>query len=468
MFKSKNKKTVFVGLSGGVDSATSAALLQQDGYHVVGVFIRIVLPGYPCPAVEDRQDAMRVAAHLRIPFREIDLSEAYRDRVFALSLKEFAAGRTPNPDTLCNREIKFGLFFEYAMGQGADFVATGHYARITNTDGNLVPGSKNEVSKTTHNFLLKICYSRAVALRNAFLNLFLLPGPKTSRIELLTSADEDKDQTYFLWMVKEDRLARTLFPVGDKKKNEVRALAKKFRLPNAARKDSQGLCFLGDISMDDMLTRELHMVPGIVVNESGEAIGTHDGVERYTLGQRHGFFVQHDEGTDMPPLYVIGKDTTKNQLVVSKNKFPTNAATTHLVLKDTNWIGEVEGGEYLARYRYRQKLMQTTLSHIGDTFQAVLHEPQYVPLGQSLVLYKKEIGGKSLRCVGGGIIDSAKIVYVLISTHIICTYNVYFMYVEGNEFLFTYFTALRVADGWLGSDIFSTTYGLGSSSISSD
>src|SRR3989344_4221751 len=207
------KGRVFVGLSGGVDSAVSAALLQQQGYEVTGVFIRIALPGYPCAGGQDKLDAMRVAAHLRIPFKELDLSREYKKKVFEIAIKEFEKVRTPNPDALCNREIKFGLFFDYCIVQGADYVATGHYARVVR------------------------------------------PDPALPAVELHAGADEDKDQSYFLWAVDERKLRKTLFPLGDIKKTEVRALAKKLRLPNAERKDSQGLCFLGPISMSDMLRR---------------------------------------------------------------------------------------------------------------------------------------------------------------------------------------------------------------------
>ena len=255
--KNTSPKKVFVGLSGGVDSAVSAALLVRAGYDVTGVFIRIVLPGYPCPAVTDRQDAMRVAAHLKIPFRDIDLSKQYEERVFKHTLEEYARGRTPNPDVLCNREIKFGLFFEYAMREGATYVATGHYARTKQEDGHTL---------------------------------------------LYTGNDTAKDQSYFLWMVPETQLAKTLFPVGALQKSQVRALALKFGLPNATRKDSQGLCFLGAIAMDTMLTRELHPLPGDVVSEDGHVIGCHNGALLYTLGQRHGFIVQHRSPDDQRPL----------------------------------------------------------------------------------------------------------------------------------------------------------------------
>ena len=345
-------KKVYVGLSGGVDSAVSAALLQKEGYDVHGVFIRIALPGYPCSAGEDKVDAMRVAAHLRIPFVEIDMSEEYEKEVFKTSMREFERGRTPNPDALCNREIKFGLFYDWCLSEGADFVATGHYAQTK--DGLLYAG-----------------------------------------------ADESKDQSYFLWMVPGEKLRRTLFPVGALHKTRVRALAKKFKLPNAARKDSQGLCFLGEVSIDDMLHREIALTPGDVLNEAGETIGSHEGAPAYTLGQRHGFTL-FTQAPDAAPLYVIEKDVEFNTLTVSPDRFPRDASATEVKLAEENWIGNIKNGHYLARYRYRQELIPATLqkNDQGQTL-VTLKRPHYVPLGQSLVLYDDS------RCLGGGVVDNA-------------------------------------------------------------
>lgn len=356
----KAKGVVYVGLSGGVDSAVSAALLQKDGYDVVGVFIRIALPGYPCPVAHDRQDAMRVAAHLRIPFREIDLSEAYQKRVFEHTITEFARGRTPNPDTLCNREIKFGVFYDWAREAGAQYVATGHYAQTTTV----------------------------------------------SQTQLYVSKDTNKDQSYFLWMVPQEHLAHTLFPVGGLTKPEVRALAHSFGLPNATRKDSQGLCFLGDISIQDMLQRELAPQKGAVLSEEGEVIGEHEGVSLYTLGQRHGFLLNpHNPHTTAQ--YVIAKDTAKNTITVSPEQFPPKASKTTLSLLDTNWIGEVSDGSYSVRFRYRQPLIRATLTKTSSGASVELTQPQYVPVGQSLVLYREDATG--LRCVGGGVIADARL-----------------------------------------------------------
>lgn len=344
------KKRVFVGLSGGVDSAVSAALLQEEGYDVTGVFIRIALPGYPCSAGVDRLDAMRVAAHLEIPFLEIDLSKEYTNGVFNAALGDFAHGRTPNPDTLCNREIKFGAFYDFAREHGADFVATGHYA-------------------------------------------------KTKNGLLFAGRDVSKDQSYFLWMVKKEILEKTLFPVGDLEKSQVRALAEKFKLPNARRKDSQGLCFLGDISIEDMLHKELRLSPGDVLSETGEVIGRHDGAALYTLGQRHGFTL-YASSPETKAHFVIEKNVEKNTITVSTERFPKGAAKTELTLLETNWIGELGAPPIFAQYRYHQTLIPAQISE--NKTQVVLQQPHYVPLGQSLVVYTKEG-----RCLGGGIVDKS-------------------------------------------------------------
>jgi tRNA-specific 2-thiouridylase len=348
---SATNKKVYVGLSGGVDSAVSAALLKEEGYKVTGVFIRIAIEGYPCPAAQDRIEAMRVAAHLKIPFIEIDLSKEYETRVFDFSVREFSKGHTPNPDALCNREIKFGLFYDFARTSGADFVATGHYARVS--EGKLFMG-----------------------------------------------ADANKDQTYFLWAVPAAHLKHVLFPVGNLEKPQVRKLAHKFGLPNSARPDSQGLCFLGDISIEDMLAREVKLKPGEVFSESGEVIGSHKGAALYTLGQRHGFEL-FNQTHDASAHFVVKKDIGQNTITVSPDRYPSSAKQTQLELEDMNWIGDAPSGHYEARFRYRQKLINATLTREGNSAKVLLNEPQYAPEGQSLVLYRGD------RCFGGGIIKKA-------------------------------------------------------------
>ena len=380
---------VFVGLSGGVDSAVSAALLQEQGYDVTGVFIRIVVPGYPCTAGEDKIDAQRVAAHLRIPFIEIDLSKEYEREVFRASLNDFSRGRTPNPDTLCNQKIKFGHFREFVQSRGADFIATGHYARVAPRDDLL------QVRDFSAEKSLKSSAGR-------------LRSPSEGHpVSLFGGIDAEKDQSYFLWMVPETVLRHTLFPVGSLQKSEVRDRARQFGLPNAARKDSQGLCFLGDISITDMLERELAPQPGDVRDEHGEVVGRHRGAVAYTLGQRHGFELRVQSGA---PHYVVAKNIKLNTITVSTSPVPRGASGTRVTLADTNWIGAVLDGEYRARFRYRQKLIPARLQRVGKAVTVILAEPQYAPPGQSLVLYDLPRGkAGEERCIGGGIITDVEL-----------------------------------------------------------
>jgi len=247
-------KKVFVGMSGGVDSSVSAALLKKAGYEVTGVFLKGWHPDWgPCGWQEDRLDAMRVCAHLGIRFRDLDLSKEYKKEVVDYMIDEYKAGRTPNPDVMCNQKIKFGAFFDWALAQGANYVATGHYAEIENLD-----------------------------IENSL---------KIKNYKLKTSKDLDKDQTYFLWTLTQRELSRTLFPVGGMTKPEVRKLAKKFGLPTAEKKDSQGLCFVGKVDLPDFLSHFLKPKRGDVINESGEKIGWHAGAFSLTIGQRHGFTI---------------------------------------------------------------------------------------------------------------------------------------------------------------------------------
>ena len=388
-----NKTQVFVGLSGGVDSAVSAALLKEAGYDVTGVFIRIALPGYPCSAGSDKISAMRVAAHLHIPFREIDLSKEYEKEVFRTSVREFARGRTPNPDVLCNRDIKFGAFYNYAREQGADFIATGHYAKVACERHPRKPLSKIVWPSLADRAIVGELGEPRTFLKEVF----------SDAACLRVSADTEKDQSYFLWMVPEEVLRHVIFPVGDLHKKDVRELANKFGLPNAARPDSQGLCFLGDIAIEDMLERELSPQQGDIISENGNVIGRHDGAVLYTLGQRHGFTL-FSQTPDTQPHFVIGKNVEQNTVTVSVDRYPTGAKQTKISLTDVNLLGEVEPGKCQARYRYRQTLIDAELSIHGETAVVVLHEPQYVPIGQSLVLYRGD------RCLGGGIVDTATLI----------------------------------------------------------
>lgn len=342
-------KKVFVGLSGGVDSAVSAALLQEAGAHVTGVFIQgWYPPDMPCTWREDRRDAMRVAAHLRIPFRTLDASAEYKKAVIDYLLAEYAAGRTPNPDIMCNREVKFGAFYRYAKEQGADYIATGHYARTEHAAG---------------------------------------------ESQLLRGIDDAKDQSYFLWAIPTEALAHTIFPVGALPKAQVRVLAEKFSLPVATKKDSQGICFLGTISVDDFLRREIHPIPGTAVAEDGTIIGTHDGAVLYTLGERIGL-------TDAAPgpWYVLAKDLQQNTVTVS-HAHATAPSATSIPLRDTNWFSpEALDRPLEAQYRYHGPRIPGTYSVSTNAFTATQPLLESAAPGQSLVLYDGAV------CIGGGII----------------------------------------------------------------
>jgi len=344
---------VFVGLSGGVDSAVSAALLKDKGHDVVGAFIKIWQPEFiECTWAADRLDAMRVAAALGIPFREVDLSEEYKKEVVEEMVADYARGVTPNPDVLCNSRIKFGHFAEWAKANGADLIATGHYARIRHND-----------------------------LR--------------SRYELLRGKDANKDQSYFLYRLEQEDLSHTLFPVGELSKPEVRSLAKRYGLPNAEKPDSQGLCFVGDVSMKDFLARYIPLARGPVFDMKGAVIGEHDGAALYTIGQRHGFQVT---GDDNVPRYVVSLDIHTNTVVVSPMK--EDAMRRMLAARDIHWIQSVELPlSCTAQVRYRGDAKACTVSATGDSLVVEFAEQGIASGGQSVVFYKGE------QCLGGATVD---------------------------------------------------------------
>lgn len=337
-------KRVFVGLSGGVDSAVTAALLKERGARVTGVFIKgWYPPGMPCTWAEDRRDAMRVAARLGIPFHTLDASAEYKQGVIDYLLSEYRAGRTPNPDVMCNREVKFGAFLRFAKAAGADAIATGHYARIE--DGVLLRG-----------------------------------------------IDAAKDQSYFLWAVPKDALSMTLMPLGSMHKDETRRLARKHRLPNAAKKDSQGICFLGSISVEEFLINELGaQQEGEAVDDSGNAVGRHRGAVLSTLGERVTL-----RSAAPGPWFVVGKDIAANRLVVSKEP-RSDRASDRIALTQQNWLEEPSERTLMAQYRYHGPCVEGYMREGSFMPAAALPEP--LAAGQSLVLYD----GTCL--VGGGIIS---------------------------------------------------------------
>ena len=345
------EKRVFVGLSGGVDSAVSAALLAQAGAIVTGVFINGWYPeGMPCTWREDRRDAMRIAARLHIPFLTLDASEAYKKSVIDYLIREYAAGRTPNPDVMCNRDVKFGVFHRFAKERGASHIATGHYASIRLDE--------------------------------------------TPRAHLLRGTDHAKDQSYFLWAVPEKTLRDVIFPVGNLRKEAVRGLARRFHLPVANKKDSQGICFLGPVSVEDFLRHEIGTVPGIAQNEEGAAVGRHDGAVLYTIGER----VPLQGATG--PWYVVRKDIPANTLVVAR-KPRRMTGLSRIRFSDANWIGTSVPGETVeAEYRYHGPRVLGTLGEDGMSFIPNGTLPETPAEGQSLVLYR------GTECIGGGIIGA--------------------------------------------------------------
>lgn len=339
---------VFVGLSGGVDSAVSAALLKQAGHDVVGAFIKIWRPEFiECPWQKERLDAMRVCAHLGIPFKEIDLSDKYKQTVIDDMITNYRAGITPNPDVLCNRHIKFGAFKEWAFSEGADMIATGHYARIVRS---------------------------------------------SSGFELHRGIDRNKDQSYFLWRLTQQDLQKTFFPVGGYTKPEVRSLAQRFNLPIAQKHDSQGLCFVGDVTMRDFLARYIELKKGDVIDEIGNVVGEHDGAALYTLGERHGFRI-HAKDAHSRPQFVIALNAHENTITVSPDR--DKAKRTEMCLTNTSWITGTQfpfTGEAQARYRESPVPCEINADRVSFSV------PHLAPPGQSLVVYHGDI----LR--GGGVL----------------------------------------------------------------
>lgn len=344
-------KTVYVGLSGGVDSSVTAALLKEQGYDVVGVYMKNWsqdLPGFECPWKEDYQDAKRVAVRLGIPFKMYDFETQYRDKVVQYMIDEYQAGRTPNPDIMCNQEVKFKLFLETALEDGADMIATGHYSRVE--DG-----------------------------------------------KLLVAKNTEKDQSYFLYRVTEDALSKSLMPIGDfKTKAEVRELAVKFNLPTAGKKDSQGICFVGKVGIKEFLQQYVTTMLGDIIDQNGQLIGKHEGAIFYTIGQRHGLNV----GGGLP-YYVVGKDMKANKVFVTSDIDDGKLWCTELTLTDTHWINTEPdfSKQYQVRTRYRAQLVTARLAKDGNKISLLLDEQvRAVTPGQSAVIYDGQ------HVLGGGIV----------------------------------------------------------------
>ncbi len=344
-------KKIFLGLSGGVDSSVSAALLKEQGYEVICVYMKNWsqdLPGMKCPWAEDLADAKRVATKLGLDFRVFDFEKDYKQKVVDYMLDEYKKGNTPNPDIMCNQEIKFKLFYEVAMEQGADLIATGHYAKV---------------------------------------------GESTPRLPrcLMRATDDNKDQTYFLYRISENIIPKVIFPVGDMDKPAVKALAAKIGLSVAKKPESMGVCFVGDANMRDFLAEFVETKPGKIIDiDSGEELGVHDGAIFYTLGQRHGLNI----GLGLPH-YVVKKDMEKNIVYVSQNLNSLKLWTNQVQLKDVILRHGDDGRNIKARIRHRAPLVDADYQDGVLTFK---DEQKSLTPGQSIVFYRDEV------CLGGGII----------------------------------------------------------------
>src|SRR5574344_105074 len=353
-------KKVFVGLSGGVDSSVSAKLLADAGYSVVGVYMKNWskdLPGMKCPWADDLADAKRIAVKLGIDFEILDFEKDYKQKVVDEMMNEFKAGRTPNPDVMCNEEIKFKLFYEYAMEHGADYIATGHYAKIN--DGNLA-----------------------------------------------RAKDENKDQTYFLYRVSKEALTHTIFPIGDMLKPEVKKLAQSFGFDNAYKKESMGICFVGEANIEEFIKTYLRdegeveydkyvHVGEIVDRDTNEKIGIHNGAIFYTLGQRHGLEV----GGGLP-YYVVGKNMEKNIVYVSKNINSESLWADHMELQDVYMRNLPKSEDIEVRLRHRAPLIKAKMEINGSNAKIIFKEKIKCPApGQSCAIYDQDL------CLGGGFIS---------------------------------------------------------------
>jgi tRNA-specific 2-thiouridylase len=353
---------VVVGMSGGVDSSVTAYLLKQQGYDVIGIFMKNWDDtdefGH-CTAEDDFQDVRRVCEQIGIPYYTVNFEKEYMEKVFQYFLDEYKRGRTPNPDVMCNREIKFGELLDKVMDLGADYIATGHYARVEFRDG---------------------------------------------AYRLLRGVDSNKDQSYFLNALDQHQLSKTMFPLGSLTKPQVREIAEKAGLATAKKKDSTGICFIGERNFREFLQNYLPAKPGDIETVDGEVIGRHDGLMYYTLGQRQGLGIGGGHGKTGEPWFVVDKDLERNVLIVAEGAGHPRLYSTSLIATDVNWISGKEPAASFtctAKFRYRQPDQGVTV-HLreGNTVEVVFDQPQKaVTPGQAVVFYNGE------ECLGGGTID---------------------------------------------------------------
>jgi len=355
------RKTIVVGMSGGVDSSVTAWRLKQAGLEVIGMFMKNWEDDDDdayCSTRQDFLDAAAAAEAIGIELQAVNFAAEYKDRVFADFLREYQAGRTPNPDVLCNAEIKFKAFLDHAIAQGAQCIATGHYAQLQHDAAGLV--------------------------------------------QLIRAADASKDQTYFLHRLNQSQLARTVFPIGDLQKSEVRAIAARIGLPNAAKRDSTGICFIGERPFREFLNRYLPSQPGPMKTPSGRTVGQHQGLAFYTLGQRKGLGLGGDRAGDGSPWYVVEKNLDSNTLVVDQGHDHPGLLSKTLHAIDASWIAEsppASAVRHAAKTRYRQLDAACQIQATANAFDLQFDQPQWaVTPGQSAVLYDGPV------CLGGGII----------------------------------------------------------------
>ena len=385
-----NNKKIFVAMSGGVDSSVAVLLLHESGYDVTGVFMRCY--NVDGCAERDVSDARRVAACLNIPFYVFDFEEDYKRRVVEYMVEGYRQGITPNPDVMCNKEIKFGLFLKKALSLGADYIATGHYVRlqrknILSADRRTRSSGERSLSSTARSFGDQAEQSAESAEKNIF--------------SLHNAKDKNKDQSYFLWTLTQDQLKHCLFPIGDYLKSEVREIARRAGLPTADKKDSQGICFLGKVTLQDFLKNYIPEEKGFVFTTAGEKLGEHNGAWFYTIGQRR-IGVSGGE-----PVYVVEKDVKTNTVVVAEKGDNSVLYRKEVELTDVNFLQPMTNDKLsmilYTRIRYRQPLVKATL--IKNQSSVISHklifdQPQkFIAPGQSAVFYLK-----SGELLGGGVI----------------------------------------------------------------
>jgi len=350
---------IVVGMSGGVDSSVAALLLKEQGFQVEGIFIKSWEEEGPCPAEEDYNDALGVCDQLDIPLHSVNFTKEYQERVFSYFLREYAAGRTPNPDILCNNEIKFDAFLKYALNLGATHIATGHYARVENRKG---------------------------------------------VYHLYQGSDKQKDQSYFLSGLGQTELSHAFFPLGERTKGEVRQLAREAGLVTHDKKDSTGICFIGERNFRAFLKQYLPTEPGIIETVDGEVVGKHEGLMYYTIGQRKGLGIGGKSGKEEAPWYVVDKDLQRKVLIVAQGHDHPRLYSKRLTASQVHWIAEApqQGDRLQAKVRYRQENKNCVIEVLTDEHAVVQFEqPVFaVAPGQAIVFYNDE------ECLGGGIIDA--------------------------------------------------------------